>query len=144
MVLTWLIMTLKEPLTRGEFLADSSAAGRAERAQGLISRVLAVSSAAEAWKGKWKRRAPAALPAASFRKVLLEIGSFIMDSLIDSSSSIDRSGGPLTIKAGLQMTGRAGENPGKGGFPAFLSVYLWSAKGITGDGKIRTKTVRFL
>ena len=82
--------------------------------------------------------------AASFRKVLLEIGSFIMDSLIDSSSSIDRSGGPLTIKAGLQMTGRAGENPGKGGFPAFLSVYLWSAKGITGDGKIRTKTVRFL
>ena len=60
-----------------------------------------------------------ALPAASFRKVLLDIGSFIMDSLIDSSSLIDRSGGPLTIKAGLQMTGRAGENPGKGDFLLF-------------------------
>lgn len=72
-------------------------------------------------EGEMERRAPAALPAASFRKVLLEIGSFIMDSLIDSSSSNDRSGGPLTIKAGLQMTGRG--KSGKEGISCFpLSV----------------------
>ena len=67
-------------------------------------------------EGKMEKKGTGGAAAASFRKVLLEIGSFIMDSLIDSSSSIDRSGGPLTIKAGLQMTGRAGENPGKRDF----------------------------
>jgi len=44
----------------------------------------------------------------------------------------------------MEIFRQAGEKSGKGGSPAFLSVYLWFAKEITGDGKIRTKTVRFL